>query len=112
MPPSTIRIVAGSRGIWPEANMKPFALIACEYGPMACGARSVCMLSILMIFRLVSSDRDCESRAGFYSKRLTVKRRPAALDRHEYRFTAFFQIDVRVNGTRMRRIRRIITGKN
>src|SRR5215470_15276045 len=99
MPPSTIRIVAGSRGIWPEAKMKPFALIACEYGPMACGARSVCMLSILMIFRLVSFYRDYESRAGFYSKRRTVKRQPAASVRHKNFIRGVFHIGVRVNGT-------------
>src|SRR2546423_1100575 len=38
MPPSTICIVAGSRAICPEQKMKPLALMACEYGPMACGA--------------------------------------------------------------------------
>src|SRR6266404_5254125 len=41
MPPVIRLPVAGSSGICPEINTKPFALMACEYGPMACGALEV-----------------------------------------------------------------------
>jgi hypothetical protein len=32
-------------GIWPDANTNPFALIACEYGPIASGASLVWIIS-------------------------------------------------------------------
>src|SRR5438270_11319085 len=35
--PLTTCCVAGSIATWPETNMNPFALTACEYGPIACG---------------------------------------------------------------------------
>src|SRR6476646_10415764 len=45
--PATIWPVAGSSAIWPAVKTKPFATIACEYGPMAAGARSVWMVLML-----------------------------------------------------------------
>src|SRR5262249_58904544 len=38
IPPSIRFPVAGSNATWPEINTNPFALIACEYGPIALGA--------------------------------------------------------------------------
>ena len=37
--------VAGSSGIWPAVKTKLPLLIACEYGPIACGAFCVCTIS-------------------------------------------------------------------
>ena len=34
--------VTGSSAIWPAVKRKPLATTACEYGPMAAGALSVC----------------------------------------------------------------------
>src|SRR5512135_825907 len=41
MSPSIIWLINGSIGIWPAVNIKLPARIACEYGPIACGASSV-----------------------------------------------------------------------
>src|SRR5688572_28987592 len=41
MPPCTISPDAGSSAICPAVNRNPSAITACEYGPMARGARSV-----------------------------------------------------------------------
>src|SRR6267143_4903179 len=41
----TICPVRGSNAVCPETKTNPFALIACEYGPMACGAASVLTMS-------------------------------------------------------------------
>src|SRR4029077_8242717 len=41
IPPSIKLPVAGSNATWPEINTKPFALMACEYGPIALGALGV-----------------------------------------------------------------------
>src|SRR2546425_9122322 len=40
-PPGTSAPVDGSRGICPLTKMNPPAAIACEYGPIAAGPRSV-----------------------------------------------------------------------
>src|SRR5262249_58954249 len=48
MPPWINSPVAGSSGIWPEAKTRPFALIACEYGPIAFGAPSVWTGSVIL----------------------------------------------------------------
>ena len=40
--------VAGSMGIWPEVNSRFPTDTACEYGPMAAGAFSVCVYLISM----------------------------------------------------------------
>src|ERR1051325_8774204 len=39
--------VAGSSATWPEQNTMPSALMACEYGPMACGASLVAIFSLM-----------------------------------------------------------------
>src|SRR5713226_3894203 len=44
-PPETNSPVAGSIGICPEAKIRLPVRTACEYGPMARGARSVAMIS-------------------------------------------------------------------
>jgi len=49
MSPLTTIIYDGSSGIWPDMNIRSFAFIACEYGPMAAGAFSVFMGSNLFI---------------------------------------------------------------
>src|SRR6476660_7396919 len=41
MPPWIRFPVAGSSATWPEMKTNPFALIACEYGPIALGALGV-----------------------------------------------------------------------
>src|SRR5580658_6871126 len=38
--------VFGSNAVWPETNMNPLALMACEYGPMALGPFSVKITSL------------------------------------------------------------------
>src|SRR5579859_122051 len=45
IPPLTTFPVAGSMATCPETNTMPAALIACEYGPIACGASFVAMTS-------------------------------------------------------------------
>src|SRR5580658_1014455 len=40
--------VEGSNAVWPEININPFALIACEYGPIALGPFSVEMTSRIL----------------------------------------------------------------
>src|SRR5215469_11448591 len=43
--PVTTCCVAGSMATCPETKTNPLALMACEYGPMACGAYLVEMIS-------------------------------------------------------------------
>src|SRR5689334_22299176 len=42
--PSTTCIDAGSRATWPAEKRNPLAMTACEYGPMAAGALSECVV--------------------------------------------------------------------
>src|SRR5260370_38401916 len=56
--------VAGSNATWPEMNTKPFALIACEYGPIALGALGVetaSRVKVLMSVFVTHSERSEES---------------------------------------------------
>ena len=48
MSPATSSCVDGSRAICPETNRRPFARMACEYGPMAFGPRSVAITSFTL----------------------------------------------------------------
>src|SRR5260370_42086298 len=45
MPPEVTFPVAGSMATFPETNTIPAALMACEYGPIACGASLVAITS-------------------------------------------------------------------
>src|SRR5690242_941403 len=59
MSPSTSAPVTGSSGIWPEKYTVLPARTACEYGPMAAGARSVAMM-----LRDMETPRGRDDRGG------------------------------------------------
>src|SRR5208282_3049346 len=63
--PVTTCCVAGSIAICPEVKINPLALMACEYGPMACGASLVEMISRIgsSQFPVASSQRTEPQRA-------------------------------------------------
>src|ERR1700733_7574936 len=58
--------VVGSVGICPETNTNPLALIACEYGPIACGASFVEITSRMKPPQFSSLRIHAELRASDY----------------------------------------------